>query len=85
MRMIKEKGIANPGRGKAVGKAIVMQGKKPKTQTYPTMNMAQGLPKDGYNRTTAPLAGPRVKRARKADRALRKLEPQKKVKHDRLI
>jgi hypothetical protein len=76
MRMIKEKGIANPGRGKTVGKATVFQGKKYKSQTYPTMNMAQGLPRDGYNRKTKKL---------KADRALRKLEPQKKVKHDRLI
>jgi hypothetical protein len=76
MKTVVEKGIANPGRGKTLGKAIVMSGTKPKKQTYPTMNMAQGLPKDGYNRTTTRL---------KADRAMKKLERAKKVKHSPLI
>jgi hypothetical protein len=80
MKMIKEKGIDGPGRGRKVGKAIVFQGKKRKTQTYPTMNMAEGLPADGYNRRTS-----RLTTAKKADRALRKLEPRKKVKHAPLI
>lgn len=81
-KTIKEKGIAGPGRGKRVGKAIVMQTDKKKPTPYPTMFMAQAATAQAKANDRANAKLPMTV---KADRAMRKTEKHRKGKHLPLI